>query len=182
MPVLSQPGAPPLRAVVWVIPVPNRCAILWHRHSLASTGVILLIYRFGGNLMGLLQLMPILWPFQVRELPSDAVRTPPGAQAVSQGPGSSLDRAECSRFAVFYRKPPPRQAPESRAQNRRGGAGLTKCPCASCRKIPCPSAAAQRAVGPQPTRETSAPPRLSRLQPATAVPIRVGRKRIWAGP
>ena len=37
-----------------------------------------------------------------------------------------------------------------------GGAGLGwagwayKVPCAACRKIPCPSAAAQRAVGPQP--------------------------------
>ena len=43
---------------------------------------------------------------------------------MSQGPGSRLDRAECSRFAVFYRKPPPRRAPEPRAQNRLGWAGL----------------------------------------------------------
>ena len=39
-----------------------------------------------------------------------------------------------------------------------GGAGLGwagwayKMPCAACRKIPCPSAAAQRAVGPQPIK------------------------------
>ena len=52
-----------------------------------------------------------------------------------------------------------RRGSGTRAQNRRGWAGWAglaglayKVPDAACRKIPCPSAAAQRAVGPQPTK------------------------------
>ena len=40
--MLSQAGGPPLQTVVLVVPVPNRCTIPCHRHSLARTGLTLL--------------------------------------------------------------------------------------------------------------------------------------------
>ena len=64
-----------------------------------------------------------------------------------------------------------RRGSGTRAQNRRGWAGWLgwlaglayKMPDAACRKIPCPSAAAQRAVGPQPTKHKTLVSSLKRL-------------------
>ena len=57
------------------------------------------------NLIFCLKLRPISAPSSVPEPPSDGLGTPPGAGAVSRGPGSALDRAGCSGLAGFYRKP-----------------------------------------------------------------------------
>ena len=58
------------------------------------------------------------------------LRTPPGAGAVSRGTGSRLDRAECSRFAVFYRIQAPRRAPEPvHRMGLAGWAGLQSAVC-----------------------------------------------------
>ena len=89
----------------------------------------------------MLEIVAATW---VPELPSDAPRTPPGAGEASRGMGSMPDRADCNGFAVFYRKPPPKRAPEPRAPIGWLAGWLPyKVPYAACRKIPYPSAAAR---------------------------------------
>ena len=65
------------------------------------------------------KLGPTSAPFSVPEPPSDGLGTPPGAGAVSQGPGRAPDRAGCSGFAEFDRKPTALGR-----LHRMGGAGL----------------------------------------------------------